>query len=492
MLVRIKAKDDNAMLKSITFKNFRNLHGKYAFDQTLNIIFGENNSGKTNILEGIKLAFSSLTNDFFKIKQSDFRNSNDNIPITISVELEPGSIASLDYLDGGTTKCGFKVSIAKTPSGRYARKTTLGNGGNLDYEIVREDPGIPNICTIPLVRTEDLYSDGLITGISSFIENEERYKTIIDDSRESIRESLKTRIEKFNQFCKKFGQDLNVDFTNPRIVDEKAYIVDGDLPHNHMIGSGYKSIATIIINTLNDKFNVVLIDEIENHLHPSVIRNLIRELRVREDCIIVATTHSPVVINEAKAEELMSSRGSKLSALSPDVLCKLNTFLHPGRAEIVFAEKVILVEGYTEELLLRHYLAGSNNNWTIINVAGVMFDPYIELASLLNKRAIVISDTDIVLDETLIPSTRFENLKAKCEKAGMKIVAMWNTLESDLFRGGFLECCPDFVEPHKDHAEVYVAKQNRKIAIARTLIENSIDLSEWHVIKEIKDEFQGD
>lgn len=479
------------MLKSITFKNFRNLNGTYVFNHSLNIVFGENNSGKTNILDGIRLAFNSLNNDYFKIKQSDFLNSNDDTPITIIVELEPGSIPSLDYLDGGVNKCGFRVSIIKTSSGRYVRKTTLGNGANADFEIVREDPNIPNICTIPLIRTEDLYSDGLIAGISSFIENEEKYKAIIDDSKKSIRESLKTRINKFNEFCKKFGQDLNVDFTNPRIVDEKAYIVDGDLPHNHMIGSGYKSIATIIINTLNDKFNIVLIDEIENHLHPSVIRNLIRELRNQKNCLIIATTHSPVVVNEAKAEELMNAKGLKISVLSTDTLNKLNTFLHPGRAEIVFSENVILVEGYTEELLLKHYLSGNNNNWTIINVAGVMFDPYIELASLLGKKVIVISDTDIVLHEKLTPSTRFENLKTKCNAAGIKIVAMWNTLESDLFRGGFLKCCPDLMETHKDHGEVYVAKQNKKTAVARALIENSIDLSEWHVIKEIKDELQG-
>lgn len=479
------------MLKGITFKNFRNLNASYVFDHPLNIVFGENNSGKTNILDGIRLAFSSLNNDYFKIKQSDFLNSDDDTPITIIVELEPGSIPSLDYLDGEVTRCGFKVSIIKSSSGRYVRKVTLGNGANADFEIVREDPNIPNICTIPLVRTEDLYSDGLIAGISSFIESEEKYKAIIDDSRKLIRESLKTRINKFNEFCKKFGQDLNVDFTNPRIVDEKAYIVDGDLPHNHMIGSGYKSIATIIINTLNDRFNIVLIDEIENHLHPSVIRNLIRELRNQENCLIIATTHSPVVVNEAKAEELMSAKGLKFSALSTDTLNKLNTFLHPGRAEIVFSENVILVEGYTEELLLKHYLSGNNNNWTIINVAGVMFDPYIELASLLSKKVIVISDTDIVLNEKLTPFTRFENLKDKCNATGIKIVAMWNTLESDLFRGGFLKCCLDLVETHKNHAEVYVAKQNKKTAIARTLIENAIDLSEWHVIKEIKDGLQG-
>lgn len=53
------------MIKSIEFNNFRNLKEKYEFNKKLNIIMGKNNSGKTNLLDGIKLAFSTITNDYF-------------------------------------------------------------------------------------------------------------------------------------------------------------------------------------------------------------------------------------------------------------------------------------------------------------------------------------------------------------------------------------------------------------------------------------------
>lgn len=57
------------MIKEITFSNFRNLDGTYIFGKELNVVTGKNNSGKTNLLDGIRLAFSSLTNDYFKIKK---------------------------------------------------------------------------------------------------------------------------------------------------------------------------------------------------------------------------------------------------------------------------------------------------------------------------------------------------------------------------------------------------------------------------------------
>lgn len=83
------------MIKSIEFNNFRNLKEKYEFNKTLNVIMGKNNSGKTNLLDGIKLAFSTITNDYFKINKSDFKDSDDSIPIIINLELEPDSISSL-------------------------------------------------------------------------------------------------------------------------------------------------------------------------------------------------------------------------------------------------------------------------------------------------------------------------------------------------------------------------------------------------------------
>ena len=45
-----------AKINNIHFNNFRNFTNyKISFDKKLNILFGENGCGKTNILEGISL-----------------------------------------------------------------------------------------------------------------------------------------------------------------------------------------------------------------------------------------------------------------------------------------------------------------------------------------------------------------------------------------------------------------------------------------------------
>lgn len=479
------------MIKSVTFKNFRNLDGKYEFNNTLNVIIGKNNSGKTNLLDGIKLAFSAITNDYFKISDSDFKDSEDNNVIKISVELQYNSISSLNFDDNGQNKCGFITCIKKTKSGRYIKTFSLLNGTNIDVDIVREDECIPNLYLIPLIRVEDIYTAGLTTGISTFIDSEERYKELKDDSKKAIKQELASKVNRFKELCKKFNENLDIELTDPKISDEKVYIVDGNKEHNFHIGSGYKSIANIMLNTLDENFNIILIDEIENHLHPALIRTLIRELRNVANTIIISTTHSSVVINELKMEEIIDISGTSINSLNETYIKKINTFLHPGRNELMLADNIILVEGYTEEVLLKHYLSKNNYNWTIINVAGVMFEPYIQLASLLNKKVIVVSDNDKLLSDNQESSSRFSNLKLICTEKNIKLIEIENTLETDLYINGFLNNCNDLLEKHKKYPEFYVAKHKKKVEIAERLIENDIDLSNWHAIEEIENGFKS-
>lgn len=483
------------MIKSIEFNNFRNLNGKFEFNKVINVIFGRNNTGKTNVLDGIRIAFSTITGDYCKISKSDFKDSDDSNAIIIKIELRENSIPTFDYFEvDGIVKCGFQVIIKKTSNERYVKDLLLLNGSNVDYDSLRNDPNIPNLYTIPLFRVESIYTDDLTTGIKHLIESEKKYKKIKDDSREEIKKEMKTKIDVFKSFCEKFNQKFDIEISEPKISNEKVFIVDEkseNKEHNYKIGSGYKSIANIILNTLSDNYNIILIDEIENHLHPSLIRTLIRELRKIKNTIIIATSHSPVVINELQIEELIDISCKKMISLKTETIKKLNTFLHPGRSELLLSDNVILVEGYTEELLLNNYLYKNNKNWTIINVGGIMFEPYIELAKLLNKNVIIISDNDISLSEKKEKSPRFTNLQKLCHANGYKIIEVENTLETDLFNNGYLSDHIDLLRRHPFHKDIYIARPNKKTEIAQILIEENIELSKWHVIEDIENEFKS-
>lgn len=477
------------MIRHIEFENFRNLSGKYLLETQLTMIVGKNSSGKTNLLDGVRYAFSALTGEYIKIEKSDFKDSDDSLVIRIKVALEDGSIPSLSYIDSdGVEKYGFSLTIRRTQTGRYKREVNLYNGSPVDWDILSEDSKIPNIYAIPLARTDVIYGDGLPFNVADFIESENEYKKIKDEAKEKIKEQMGDKINQFKSLCTKFDQNLDIDVTDPKISSEKLYILGGEKEHGVKIGSGYKSIANILLHTFGDRYIILLLDEIENHIHPSLLRTFLRELEKIGNITIVATTHSPVVINECSTEEILDISGKRLSELQADVLHKLNAFLHPGRGEIIFADNVILVEGYTEEMLLKNYLhSKSNNNWTVINAVGVMFKPYIDLARLLNKHLIVISDTDIMNSSE--PSDRFKKLKEYCDANDTRIIEMENTLESDLELSGFIDKENKLLRKLEGN-DYYVAKSSRyKTRIAQEIIDDGVDLSSWHVIKEIEDEF---
>lgn len=478
------------MIESIKFENYRNLDKEYFFNNKCNFIFGKNNSGKSNLLDGIRLAFSSFDGNYVKIQKTDFRDCNEDLVINITVKLKEDSIGSLMCTDeNGNKKYGFILRIIKHSSGRYIKRLYYLNDSPIQaMDIIESDDDIPNVCEIPLIRIEDIYNDGLTTKLEKFLDEDSNFDKIIIDAKNKVKYEMKDKREEFTNFSNKFGHNMDIDLTNPSISHQKLYVIDGDSEYNSKIGSGFKSIANIILNTMDERYKIILIDEIENHLHPSLLRTLLREIRTVTDIQIIATTHSPIIINECNFKELVDIKGRNIFSLTTESITKLDKFLTSERSEIVFSDNVILVEGYTEKMLLSNYLIKENHNWTVINVAGVMFKPYIELANLLNKKIVVISDTDLIRNEGK-STNRFNDLKLYCEEKNIKIIEMENTLESDLAKNNLI---PDdlSVKYLSSNNGYQIAKYPKcKTELANELINNEIELSNWHVIKEIIDEF---
>ena len=133
------------MIESIEFDNFRNLSGTYEIpDLGLSVFFGKNSEGKTNILDGISLAFSALTGDYFKINKSDFYNSDDSKAFSIKVKLKEGSVPDLMYFNSdGNERYDFIVKVRRLANGRYVKELRMGNGQTPDWDALNSSDSIP-------------------------------------------------------------------------------------------------------------------------------------------------------------------------------------------------------------------------------------------------------------------------------------------------------------------------------------------------------------
>jgi len=219
-------------------------------------------------------------------------------------------------------------------------------------------------------------------------------------------------------------KDLKFDF---KVQDEWAQfkyldltILDNNvnLPVQNL-GNGFQSLIVIsIFRTyleLKDIHPIFLIEEPEMFLHTHAKKyfySVLNQLGEKGNQIIY-TTHATEFVDILNSESvkrvITENNSTKILPPKPiildfkkDELLKLNTAINNERAELFFAEKVILVEGETEKIVFDYLLKlrGVNpnlNDISIIETSGKGNLPrYIKLLESIEIPFVVVFDTDIL------------------------------------------------------------------------------------------------
>ena len=199
-----------------------------------------------------------------------------------------------------------------------------------------------------------------------------------------------------------------------------------------------------------DDYNILLIEEPEAHLHPAMQYQLFKYLQNLEDLQdekiknqIIITTHSPNISASSNIDDMISlhyyreknncnvnAENLKMKFISDDNKKQeclnddkkhLAKFLDVTRSDMLFTEKVILVEGLTEKLLLPFITQKEgfnlvNEHISVVEVGGINFRPFLNIFKETNNKILCIRD-DISSNSPgcliiffSIPITRFELL----------------------------------------------------------------------------------
>lgn len=155
------------------------------------------------------------------------------------------------------------------------------------------------------------------------------------------------------------------------------------------------------------KINLFLIEEPENHLHRSMQIALSHILFHDEKYqYLFMTTHSPYVLAEMDRVNLIriynADKIVSKSALYnvPEEFKTQRKMLNRGLVEAVFADKVVLVEGPSENVLFGKVLSELNpffeaDGIYILPVGGFGFRPYFEILDALEIDNIIKTDNDL-------------------------------------------------------------------------------------------------
>ena len=168
------------------------------------------------------------------------------------------------------------------------------------------------------------------------------------------------------------------------------------------VGAGLQSVLDIaaasVILKESDKSFIVAVEEPEAFLHPSLQRIVARKLLSEKyGHKTLVSTHSPVMVEEAKYESILLAADRKIYRPKQEqdrTRSDIHTALLSGQgAEMIFATSVLLVEGEGDRTFfegLRRRLAirdpsGRVENLFVIQVGGSdYFSPWIKLLHALN------------------------------------------------------------------------------------------------------------
>ncbi len=169
-----------------------------------------------------------------------------------------------------------------------------------------------------------------------------------------------------------------------------------------------------------DGLRLGLIEELEAHLHPQVQLRVIESLSNQKNIQLILTTHSPNLASKVKLENLIITNncnaypmGKDYTKLEePDYLF-LERFLDVTKANLFFAKGVILVEGWAEEILIpvisqKIGFDLIENGVSIVNIGSIAFTRYARIfqreeSPYLDIPVAVVTDLDILPDDENIP-----------------------------------------------------------------------------------------
>jgi len=181
-----------------------------------------------------------------------------------------------------------------------------------------------------------------------------------------------------------------------------------------MAGQGQQAVVkTVLAMGRNASAGVVMIEEPDNHLSHTSLNWLITQIEMQagQDQQVFITTHSSFVLNRLGLNNLQlvnDGRVSGFSDLSPDTVAFFQKQAGFDTLRIVLAEKVVLVEGPSDEIVFERAFRDVtkrrpiDDGIDVISMRGLSLKRGLELARATAKKCAVLRDNDNVAPATII------------------------------------------------------------------------------------------
>lgn len=407
---QLKHIGENMYLSNLKINNFRQFEDfSLALNKGLNLLVGENNAGKSSVIDAVRIVLDTTSVEWMSIKSTDFLSGKNELYIQLKFEdLSARELGLfLEYLTNeevttDVSKSCLYINLSanitinpfkKTQFIKTEIRSGLSNDGPIIERDIREY--LATTYLKPLRDAEVELSAGRTSRLSqilgsnvSLAGDERATQRIIelliratqaiqnDSSIQMTQEKISTLLNSltfksniFTPFLSLFGSKEYTEMSAPektfalKSILEKLSLELNTSGIKH--GLGYNSLlfmATelMLIRQEEDQYSLLLVEEPEAHLHPQLQLKFINYLRTENSklqCIL--STHSPVLSSKAPLESLILMQDGKAfplrkecTALSGDDYIFLEKFLDSTKANMFFARGILIVEGIAEMVLI--------------------------------------------------------------------------------------------------------------------------------------------
>jgi putative ATP-dependent endonuclease of the OLD family len=436
-------------ITKVVIKNYRCLlDSSVDLNPNLNVIVGDNECGKSTLLEAIHLALSGQING--RAIQGELHPYLFNSRVVTEyiaalhkkyVGPPPSILIELYFADDPTlTKLKGRINSLKLDVPGVRMLIDFNEGYRTEYEDYIADPSL--IRTVPVehytVRWRD-FADNDVTARSipvrpSYIDasalrnNGVANRYVLDVVKDSLtREEQVGLALSYRQMKDRFLADPKVAAINSGLEAKKGHVSDkaitvsldssaraswesGVMPHLDeipmtLVGKGEQSAVKIkLALDIADGSHVFLIEEAENHLSFTNLASLIAHIAAkRGDRQLLITTHSSYVMNKLGVDSVsmfMNGIATKLTALDPKTRDYFRKLPGYDTLRLVLSKRAILVEGPSDELIVqkafhrRHGKMPIEAGVDVISVSSLAFKRFLEIADILNTKVDVVTDND--------------------------------------------------------------------------------------------------
>ncbi len=373
------------------------------FQKGLNVLIGENDSGKSAIIDAIRLTLGTYSTEWTRIADEDFYGDSTHLRIElVFTDLSDDEAKHfIEWLsaEGKAPDCQITLHVnydvkrnkdrifpsdvkagadseghALTAEAReYLRTTYLRPLRDARNELVpRKNSRLSQILlghelfkgkseSHELTKLHDrfnadieAYFETLGTGSGTAHAAGEQLKQEIDGYLTAFYgEERKSEINAAKGSLKAILEKLEISLKetiNPGLGTLNRLFMASELVHLNKTGW--------------DGLRLCLIEELEAHLHPQAQMQVIEALQRKAEIQFILTTHSPNLASKVRLNSLIicagshafpmgtAPDGSSYSKLAVGDHEFLERFLDVTKANLFFARGVILVEGWAEELLV--------------------------------------------------------------------------------------------------------------------------------------------